>query len=105
MGKSHFMARKPRRFSILRFSILAALQYAGALKLGLFGALLVGVLVPRALLAPWLSLAALLFGIGAIAVLVGLTESVMARLRLRRVPQLLVVAAMFAAVGVILVLR
>jgi formate hydrogenlyase subunit 4 len=84
---------------------LAFLLYAGAVKLALFGSILVGVVVPRASLAPWLALALLVGGLVVVAVLIGVLESVTARLRLTRVPQLLVAAATLAALGVILVLR
>ena len=84
---------------------LAFLLYAGAVKLVLFGSILVGVVVPRAALAPWLALGLLVGGLVVVAVLIGVIESVTARLRLTRVPQLLVAAATLAALGVILVLR
>ncbi len=84
---------------------LAFLLYAGAVKLALFGSILVGVVVPRAPLAPWLALVVLVGGLVVVAVLIGVIESVTARLRLKRVPQFLVAAATLAALGVILVLR
>ncbi|MBX6363508.1 MAG: NADH-quinone oxidoreductase subunit H [Gemmatimonadetes bacterium] len=84
---------------------LALIQLGGALKLAIFGALVVGVLVPRAGLGVAAAIAALLVGLGVVAVLVGVVESVMARLRLTRVPQLLVGAAALALFAVILLLR
>jgi len=83
---------------------LALILYGGALKLALFGALLVGTVVPRAGLAPGVGLAVLLFGLLGVAILVGITESVMARLRLNRVPQFLTAASALAALAVILLL-
>jgi formate hydrogenlyase subunit 4 len=47
----------------------------------------------------------LLVGLALIAVLVGVIESVMARLRMDRIPQFLVAAAALAGFGVILLLR
>lgn len=84
---------------------LAVILYAGALKLALFGVLVVGVFVPRAGLSGPGAVAGLFAGLVVVAVAVGVVESVMARLRLNRVPQLLVGAAALAAVGVILQLR
>lgn len=84
---------------------LALILYAGALKLAMFGVLVVSVFVPRAGLTGVGAVAGLLGGLVVVAVAVGVVESVMARLRLNRVPQLLVGAAALAMVGVILQLR
>jgi len=83
---------------------LAAILYASALKLSVFGALVVSVFAPRTGLGPVASIAILLAGIGLVAVAVGIVESLTARLRLNRVPQLLVGAAVLAAFGIILLL-
>ena len=84
---------------------LAVILYASALKLALFAALLVGVLIPRAGLSAPVSAAVLLIGLGAVAVGIGLVETTMARLRLTRVPQLLVGAGAMALFAIILLLR
>ena len=84
---------------------LALILYGSALKLAIFGALVVEVFVPRARLAAPVSVAVLLVGLGAMAMMVGVVESIMARLRLTRVPQLLVGAAALALFGIILLLR
>jgi len=84
---------------------LGLIQYAGSLKLAMLGTLVVGVFVPRAALSPAGSMLLLVAGLAAVAVAVGTVESVMARLRLSRVPQLLVATAALAAVALILVLR
>jgi formate hydrogenlyase subunit 4 len=81
---------------------LALILYGGALRMGLFAALPVGVLVSRAGLAAPLALGALLVGTVVVAVIVGVVESSMARLRLNRVPQFLVAASVLASLGVIL---
>jgi formate hydrogenlyase subunit 4 len=83
---------------------LALILYGGALKLALFGALLVGVLLPRANLPAGIALAVLAAGLLAVAALVGVVESVMARLRLDRVPQFLVAASALAFLAVVLLL-
>ena len=84
---------------------LALILYGNALKLALFGALVVGVLVPLALLPPLLAPLVLVGGLGVVAVSVGIVESSMARLRMNRVPQFLVAASALAVFGVILLLR
>jgi formate hydrogenlyase subunit 4 len=84
---------------------LAMIQYGAALKLYLFGALVVELLLGARLLEPWAALAA--FGLGqlAFAAAIGLVESSMARLRLPRVPQLLIGASVLSAFALVLVLR
>jgi formate hydrogenlyase subunit 4 len=84
---------------------LALIVYGSALKLALFGILVVSVFVPRAGLSGPAAVAVLFGGLGVVAVLVGVVESVMARLRLTRVPQLLVGAAALAVFGIILQLH
>jgi formate hydrogenlyase subunit 4 len=84
---------------------LALILYGSALKLTVFAVLVVSVLVPRAALPGPAAVAILLAGLVAVAVAVGVVESVMARLRLSRVPQLLVGAAALAVFGIILQLQ
>ncbi|HET7296420.1 MAG TPA: NADH-quinone oxidoreductase subunit H, partial [Gemmatimonadales bacterium] len=81
---------------------LALILYGSALKLALFGVLVVSVFVPRAGLSGPAAVAVLFGGLAVVAVAVGVVESVMARLRLTRVPQLLVGAAALALFGIIL---
>jgi formate hydrogenlyase subunit 4 len=57
---------------------------------------------PRAGLSRPLTLAVLVGGSILVAVVVGIVESSMARLRLSRVPQFLVAASVLASLGVIL---
>jgi formate hydrogenlyase subunit 4 len=84
---------------------LGLIQYSGAVKFTMLATLLLGTLLPRGGLSPGWSLLALGAGLTLVAVAVGVVESVMGRLRLNRVPQLLVATAMLATVAVILVLR
>ena len=81
---------------------LGLLLYGSSLKFALFGAMIVGLLLPRAGWPSPLAVAALVPGLAAVAILVGVIESIMARLRLIQVPQLLAGAAALAALGVIL---
>jgi formate hydrogenlyase subunit 4 len=83
---------------------LALIEYAGALKLAVVGTILVDVLVPRAGLPMWASLAVWIVLLGATALAIGVVEAVMARLRLSRVPQFLVATAVLPAFAVILLL-
>jgi len=81
---------------------LGLLLYGSALKFALFGAIVAGLLLPRAGWPAPYAVAALVPGLAAVAILVGVIESIMARLRLVQVPQLLAGAAALAALGVIL---
>jgi formate hydrogenlyase subunit 4 len=83
---------------------LALILYGSALKLAVFGALIAGVFAPRAELAWPVALAVLVAVLVLVAVAVGIVESVTARLRLSRVPQLLVGSAVLAGFGIILLL-
>jgi formate hydrogenlyase subunit 4 len=83
---------------------LAFILYGAALKLWLFTALVVGVVLPATGPAWWrllLAAGAMLGG----AVIVGVIESIMARLRLVIVPQLLVGAGALAATAFLLALK
>jgi formate hydrogenlyase subunit 4 len=83
----------------------ALVQYAAALKLWVLGALLVGVALPASAFAPWAGPPVALAGMLALAVLVGVIETVMARLKLVQVPQLLVGAAALAVLAAVLGMR
>ena len=77
----------------------AFVLYGSAVKLFVIGALLVHVLLPIPAEGGWPGLLLLIGGEIALAAAVGVVESVMARLRLPRVPQFLVGAAVLAAIG------
>ncbi len=84
---------------------LGFILYASALKMWLYGSLLIGILIPvsdvHPLLNTLISTAALLV----IAILVGLVESCMARLKLLHVPQLLLGATALAILALVFALR
>jgi formate hydrogenlyase subunit 4 len=81
---------------------LALILYGSAFKLALFGVLVVSVFVPRAGFSTPAALALLVAGLGVVAIAIGVVESAMARLRLVRLPQLLVGAAALALFATIL---
>ena len=84
---------------------LALIQYGASLKLFLLGALVVRLALGFPFASPWQSLAVFLGGMALFAVVVGAVESTTARLRLARVPQLLVAASVMGAFALVLVLR
>lgn len=79
--------------------------YGSSLKLWLLGALFVGVFSPNLMEAPiWFREGYAIVGMVLLAIAVGVVESSMARLRLVKVPQLLVGAGALAMLATILVL-
>jgi formate hydrogenlyase subunit 4 len=82
----------------------ALIQYAACLKLWIYGVLTVGVALPH---TGWAisDFACGLLLLAALAVVVGVVESTMARLRLLRVPQFLIAASVLSIVALILVVR
>jgi formate hydrogenlyase subunit 4 len=84
---------------------LAFILYGAALKLWVLGALVVGLVLPVNSGAVGWDLLLATGGMMGLAVLVGIIESSMARLRLLLVPQVLVGASALAVVALVLVLR
>lgn len=78
---------------------LAMVLYASAVKLLVFASLIVHLLLPAD--GGWRGALLFLAGTVAVGVLIGLIESLMARLRLSRVPQFLVGASVLGAVGLL----
>jgi formate hydrogenlyase subunit 4 len=84
---------------------LGLILYGAALKLFVFGALIVRLLLPISTGTPWMDWPLFVSGLLAVAVAIGIVESTMARLRLTQIPMLLVAACLLSAFGVILVVR
>ena len=84
---------------------LGFVVYGAALKLTVFAALLSSILVPASTTTAPVRAALCIAAIIAIGITVGLIESSMARLRLVRLPQLLVTATLLAGFAVVLLLR
>jgi formate hydrogenlyase subunit 4 len=82
----------------------AMILYGASLKLWALGALLAGLLVPVRTGNTWLDAGAVILGLFVLAVLTGVIESAMARLRLTRVPQLLVSAGFLSTFALALIL-
>jgi len=82
---------------------LGFIQYGAALKLWIFGVLLVG-LMPLHGVGAWPAGGAALLGIAALAVTIGMIESAMARYRLVTVPRFIVGAATLSAVAFMVLL-
>ncbi len=83
---------------------LAMILYGASLKMWLLGSLTAGLIVPVRTGNAWLDAGAVFAGLCFLALLTGVVESTMARLRLLRVPQLLVSAGFLSTLALILLL-
>ncbi len=83
----------------------AIIQYAASLKLFVLGAFFVQLALPFATGNPAMDWGVFIISMLLLAVVIGTVESVMARLRLVRIPQLLVAATILAAFSTLLVIR
>jgi formate hydrogenlyase subunit 4 len=81
---------------------LAFIQYAAALKLWIFGSLIMSVLGSVAAKGQLVGMPVQLLIMFLLAVAVGIVEPIMARMRLVRVPQFLAMAGMFSFIGLIM---
>jgi formate hydrogenlyase subunit 4 len=84
---------------------LGMILSGAALKLFIFGALLVRLAVPLETGFPWLDWPIFVGGMLVAAAVVGVVESIMARLRLTHVPVLLFAACLLSTFGLILLVR
>ena len=84
---------------------LAFIEYGASLKLWIFSALLTGIAIPFRTGAPFIDVSINIIGIFMAAVLVGIIESSMARLRLLNVPQLLITALSVTVAALLWMLR
>jgi formate hydrogenlyase subunit 4 len=84
---------------------LAAILYASSLKLALFSVIIVSVFVPGARATGWFGLGLLIASFVVVPVAIGIVESVVARLRLPKVPLYIAGGSALAVFGLILVLR
>lgn len=83
----------------------AMIQYGACLKMWILGSLLMGVLAPVRTGWVVVDFGVGLAGLALLAVLTGTIESLMARLRLVRVPQFLIAASVLSIVALVLVMR
>lgn len=79
--------------------------YGAALKLFIFAALVLRLVLPLTTGHPWLDWPIFVVGMLVVAATIGVVESVMARLRMPHVPVLLLASCLLSAFGVILLVR
>lgn len=83
---------------------LAYILYGGAAKLFVLGSFLVAIIIPCRFQNVFVDVGVYLSGMTALAVIIGMIESTMARLRLNRVPYLLISAVILAVFALIVTL-
>jgi formate hydrogenlyase subunit 4 len=79
--------------------------YGAALKLFLYGSLIVRIALPFATGNGWFDFGLFVAGMLLLSVIIGTVESIMARLRIMHIPRLLIAASLLSAFGVVLLLR
>jgi len=79
----------------------AYILYGASLKLWIFAALIVNLIVPVQSLPVWGQVPLFLLAIGVVAMLVGVVESILARLRLHQVPKILIGSAALSLIALI----
>lgn len=85
--------------------LFSVILYASAVKLFVLGTVLLHVIVPFEFGRAWLDWPLYVVEILGLAALIGVVESIMARLQMRHVPYLLVGAMLFCGFGFILLIR
>jgi formate hydrogenlyase subunit 4 len=80
-------------------------EYAASLKLFVLGTFLIHVVVPVRAATPFADWGVFIISMILLSVVIGTAESVMARLRILRIPQMLVAASIMAAFAVLLIMR
>lgn len=85
--------------------LFGLISYGAALKLFVLGTLLLHIVSPVNIGIVWIDWAIFTAGIIGLAVVIGVTESIMARLQMQHVPYLLISALLFCAFGFILLIR
>jgi formate hydrogenlyase subunit 4 len=83
---------------------LGFILYGAALKLFVFAAMLIRLIVPVTEPA-WAAWLALVLGVLALSVAIGVVESTVARLKLTHIPAFLLAACLLCALGVVLLVR
>ena len=85
--------------------LLGMIEYASALKFFVLGSVVLGAAVPAYPGPPWLGWTVFAAGMLGLSVLVGAVESSIARLRMARVPTLLIAAILLCGAAFIMLLR
>ena len=85
--------------------LFGMILYSASMKLFVLGTFLLHIVVPFQMKPMWLNWPLFIIEILGLAVLIGIVESIMARLRMRHIPGLLIAAMLFCGFGFILLVR
>jgi formate hydrogenlyase subunit 4 len=85
--------------------LFGIILYAAAVKLFVLGTVLMHIITPFQAGLPWLDSPLFILKLLGLSVIIGIVESIMARLQMRHVPYLLIAAMLFCGFGFILLVR
>ncbi len=85
--------------------LFGIIEYAAAMKLFVLGSILISIVIPWHSGLLWLDWSVFVAGVMLLSVIVGVVESIMARLRMIRVPALLISAILLCASAFVILLR
>lgn len=85
--------------------LFGMIQYASSVKLFVLGSVFLNVIMPVGAVSAWLNWAIFCAGLLALSIAVGIVESVMARMRMSRVPLLLIASILLGGSAFILFVR
>jgi len=85
--------------------LLGIILYSAAMKLFILGTVLLHLVFPFQLKTMWMNWPLFLLEMAGLSIVIGIVESIIARLRMRHVPGLLIAALLFCGFGFILLMR
>ena len=85
--------------------LFGIILYSAAMKLFILGTVLLHIIFPFQLKTMWVNWPLFIIEILGLAIMIGIVESIMARLRMRHIPGLLIAALLFCGFGFILLVR
>lgn len=85
--------------------LLGLILYSAAIKLFVIGAVLLHIVAPFQTQPMWMNWPLFVMEMAALAIVIGIVESIMARLRMCHIPGLLIAALLFCGFGFILLVR
>jgi len=85
--------------------LFGIILYAASIKLFILGTVLLHIVLPFHMPTVWLNWLLFLLEMAGLAIVIGIIESIMARLRMRHIPYLLTSALLFCGFGFILLVR
>jgi len=85
--------------------LFGMILYSSSMKLFVLGSVLLHIVLPFQTQTTWMNWPLFMIEIVGLAVVIGIVESIMARLRMRHIPGLLIAALLFCGFGFILLMR